>query len=43
MYQSENFNDRRPNVGVTVALFKYDEGDIKIKTYKRAEDAEVYY
>ncbi len=42
MYNTEKFNSRRPNVGVTVAVFKFSENSIKVKVYERANDAEEY-
>lgn len=32
----------RPNVGVTVSAFVYDEGQLKVLTYKRPKNAEVF-
>ena len=42
MYQSSKYNDRRPNVGVTVVPFIFEDGIIKTLVYKRARDAEVF-
>lgn len=41
-YQSEKYNDNRPNVGVTVVPFIYENGLIKTLVYKRSEKAEVF-
>lgn len=42
MYQSSKYNDSRPNVGVTVVPFIFEDGIIKTLVYKRASDAEVF-
>lgn len=42
MYQSEKYNDSRPNVGVTIVPFIYEDDTIKTKVYKRSADAEVF-
>ena len=42
MYQSQKYNDSRPNVGVTVVPFIFEDGIIKTLVYKRASDSEVF-
>lgn len=42
MYQSSKYNDIRPNVGVTVVPFIFEDGVIKTLVYKRASDSEVF-
>lgn len=42
MYQSSKYNDSRPNVGVTVVPFIFEDGIIKTLVYKRASDSEVF-
>lgn len=42
MYQSQKYNDSRPNVGVTVVPFIFEDGLIKTLVYKRASDSEVF-
>lgn len=42
MYQSSKYNDSRPNVGITVVPFIFEDGIIKTLVYKRASDAEVF-
>lgn len=42
MYQSSKYNDSRPNVGVTVVPFIFEDGIIKTLVYKRSIDAEVF-
>jgi 8-oxo-dGTP diphosphatase len=42
MYNDELYSKKRPNVGVTIIPFIYDEGEIKALTYKRDLDAEVF-
>lgn len=42
MYQSSKYNDKRPNVGVTVVPFVFEDGIIKTLVYKRARDSEVF-
>lgn len=42
MYKTDDFKNNRPNVGVTVVVFKYEEGVIKTKVYKRNEQSEVF-
>jgi len=42
MYQSVKYNDSRPNVGVTVVPFIFEDGIIKTLVYKRASDSEVF-
>lgn len=42
MYQSSKYNDSRPNVGVTVVPFIFEDGVIKTLVYKRASDSEVF-
>lgn len=42
MYQSEKYNDSRPNVGVTIVPFIYEDSTIKTKVYKRSADSEVF-
>lgn len=41
-YQSAKYNDNRPNVGVTVVPFIYEDNTIKTLVYKRASNAEVF-
>lgn len=41
-YENDKYAHTRPNVGVTIAPFIYDEGVIKVLLYKRSENAEVY-
>lgn len=42
MYNSEKYNDNRPNVGVTIVPFIYEDGVIKTLLYKRHSEAEVF-
>jgi len=42
MYKSEKYNENRPNVGVTVVPFIYENGSIKTLLYKRSKDSEVF-
>jgi 8-oxo-dGTP diphosphatase len=42
MYQSFKYNDSRPNVGVTVVPFIFEDGIIKTLVYTRSSDAEVF-
>jgi hypothetical protein len=41
-YQSAKYNDNRPNVGVTVVPFIYEDNILKTLVYKRASNAEVF-
>lgn len=41
-YKTELFSHTRPNSGVTVAPFIYQNGKIKVLLYKRGEDAAVF-
>jgi Uncharacterized conserved protein len=41
-YNPEIYNDQRPNVGVTIVPFIYDEQVIKTLVYKRPIDAEQF-
>jgi 8-oxo-dGTP diphosphatase len=41
-YNPSEHNDLRPNVGVTVAAFIYQDGELKVLTYKRSSDSEVF-
>lgn len=41
-YQSAKYNDNRPNVGVTVVPFIYEDNTLKTLVYKRASNAEVF-
>lgn len=42
MYNSAKYNENRPNVGVTVVPFIFEDGKIKTLVYKRSEDSEVF-
>lgn len=42
MYKSEKYNDSRPNVGVTVVPFIYEDNKVKTLIYKRSKDSEVF-
>lgn len=42
MYNHDLYSNKRPNVGVTVIPFIYDEKKIKALVYRRAADAEVF-
>lgn len=42
MYDSSKYSDSRPNVGVTICPFIYEDDQIKVLVYKRSEDAEVF-
>lgn len=41
-YNSKKYSEKRPNVGVTVVPFIFDEGELKVLVYKRGVDAEVF-
>ncbi len=41
-YNSEKYNSKRPNVGVTVVPFIFEDNVIKTLVYRRAIDAEVF-
>jgi len=41
-YNPEIHNDLRPNVGVTVAAFIFQNDTLKVLTYKRDSDSEVF-
>lgn len=42
MFSEKDYSDARPNVGVTVVPFVYDEGVIKVLIYKRSSGSEVF-
>lgn len=42
MYRTDDFKNNRPNVGVTVVVFKYENGLIKTKVYKRSKESDVF-
>ncbi|MND12089.1 hypothetical protein D3C87_691960 [compost metagenome] len=42
MYNDQQFSKNRPNVGVTVVPFIYEDGKIKALVYRRPDDAEVF-
>lgn len=42
MYDSFKYSSRRPNVGVTIVPFIFDNGELKVLVYKRNSDAEVF-
>jgi len=42
MYQADKYNANRPNSGVTVVPFIFEDNTIKTLIYKRAQDAEVF-
>jgi hypothetical protein len=41
-YDSSKYNNQRPNVGVTVALFIYKDKELKTLVYKRNENSEEF-
>lgn len=41
-YDSSQYNENRPNVGVTIVPFIYEDNIIKTLMYKRKADAEVF-
>lgn len=42
MYNSKKYDDNRPNVGVTIVPFIYEDNTIKTLLYKRAENSEEF-
>lgn len=42
IYEKNKYNDTRPNAGVTIVPFIYDNGVIKVLVYKRDKNSEVF-
>ena len=42
MYQSDLYSNSRPNVGVTIAPFIYEDNCVKVLLYKRSKTADVF-
>lgn len=42
MYNSKKYDDNRPNAGVTIVPFIYEDNILKTLIYKRADNAEVF-
>ena len=40
--KEDNYSDRKPNVGVTVSPFIYEDEKIKVLLYKRSDDSEMF-
>lgn len=41
-YDTKKYSERRPNVGVTIVPFIFEDKELKVLVYKRANDAEVF-
>jgi hypothetical protein len=41
-YDANKYSERRPNVGVTVVPFIFEDNELKVLVYKRSADAEVF-
>jgi 8-oxo-dGTP diphosphatase len=42
VYDTNKYSERRPNVGVTIVPFIFEDKELKVLVYKRADDAEVF-
>lgn len=42
MYNANTHSDKRPNVGVTIAPFIFEDNELKVLVYKRSDDSEVF-
>lgn len=41
-YNSQKYSERRPNVGVTVVPFIFEDKELKVLVYKRGSDSDVF-